>query len=435
MSTWWESNIYISVWNTLHQIWISGVFVLDGPTSLSSQLHWVKYTVLFTTCKETSNIWIQVSQCKIIFRYILGTWNFTGFIRFFQKGLNPFKIQARFKFELFLDFLLQNTEGFGSGAKKRSCSLLSHWSPQNVSPFLDIGKIVFVNFEVGDLEKWIKLKGTEGPHFSHHGVFWPRAPAVATGPPPLPMPPCPTPPRPSTIAALILSALSAKPYLPSSYSWDLAPYRSTSLPHHRAPPLSILVLLLLLFFVVPLPPTRHLKHHRATVLVCQESSSIGASPRAKPSPQEVAKAEPTPSALAVRAPHRQPCTSGHPPAQPIVPQALPRPRAARRQLQLQPLSVLRPLTDEPPSVDRPPPYSSRLGEPLLPIAPEMSSPRHRACQDWYPPLPATPWGSPFPCFDSSWQPSSKLGQPRSAQRNSRHFPFTLELFKSIQFSS
>jgi hypothetical protein len=86
----------------------------------------MKYTVLFTTCKESSNIWMQVSQCKIIFSYIMGTWNFRGFIRFFQKGLNPFKIKEKFKFELFLDFLIQIIEGFGSGSKKESCSLLSH---------------------------------------------------------------------------------------------------------------------------------------------------------------------------------------------------------------------------------------------------------------------------------------------------------------------
>jgi hypothetical protein len=41
MSTWWERNIYSSVWNTLCQIWISGVFMLEGPTSLSGQLLWV----------------------------------------------------------------------------------------------------------------------------------------------------------------------------------------------------------------------------------------------------------------------------------------------------------------------------------------------------------------------------------------------------------
>jgi hypothetical protein len=38
---------------------------------------------------------------------------------------------------------------------------------------------MFVNFEVGALEKWIKLAGTEGPHVNHHVVFRPCAPAIA----------------------------------------------------------------------------------------------------------------------------------------------------------------------------------------------------------------------------------------------------------------
>jgi hypothetical protein len=58
-----------------------------------------------------------------------------------------------------------------------------------------------------------------------------RAPAVAAGPLPPTVPtalPCSTLPRAPTAAALILSALSAKPHLPSS-SRDSAPQRSTSL--------------------------------------------------------------------------------------------------------------------------------------------------------------------------------------------------------------
>jgi hypothetical protein len=41
MSTWWESNVYSSVWNTTYQFWISGEFVLEVSTSLSGQLFWV----------------------------------------------------------------------------------------------------------------------------------------------------------------------------------------------------------------------------------------------------------------------------------------------------------------------------------------------------------------------------------------------------------
>jgi hypothetical protein len=41
-----------------------------------------------------------VSQYKFIFMYIMGTWNFSEFIIFFQKGWNPFKIHGRFKLDL-----------------------------------------------------------------------------------------------------------------------------------------------------------------------------------------------------------------------------------------------------------------------------------------------------------------------------------------------
>ncbi len=41
ISTWWESNIYSSIWNTPYQFWISGVIVVESPTSLSGQLYWI----------------------------------------------------------------------------------------------------------------------------------------------------------------------------------------------------------------------------------------------------------------------------------------------------------------------------------------------------------------------------------------------------------
>jgi hypothetical protein len=43
---------------------------------------------------------------------------FGEFMRFFPKCLNPFKIQTRFKFELFSESLIQNLEGIGSQSKK-----------------------------------------------------------------------------------------------------------------------------------------------------------------------------------------------------------------------------------------------------------------------------------------------------------------------------
>jgi hypothetical protein len=40
-------------------------------------------------------------------------------MEFLLKGLNPFKIQMRFKFESDLNFIIQNLERFGSWAKKK----------------------------------------------------------------------------------------------------------------------------------------------------------------------------------------------------------------------------------------------------------------------------------------------------------------------------
>jgi hypothetical protein len=73
--------------------------------------------------------------------------------------LNPFKIRGIFNFEFVPEFITCNTEGFGRGPKKENCSLLSFWSDQKVLPFLDIQKIVFVNFEAGALQNRIKSKG------------------------------------------------------------------------------------------------------------------------------------------------------------------------------------------------------------------------------------------------------------------------------------
>jgi hypothetical protein len=55
-----------------------------------------------------------VSQSKFVVLMIMPRKIFGEFMRFFPKGLNPFKIQIKFKFGLFLKFLIQNPEGFGS---------------------------------------------------------------------------------------------------------------------------------------------------------------------------------------------------------------------------------------------------------------------------------------------------------------------------------
>jgi hypothetical protein len=44
-------------------------------------------------------------------------------MRFLSEGLNPLKIQTRFKVDLFLIFIIQNLERFWSWAKKEICSI------------------------------------------------------------------------------------------------------------------------------------------------------------------------------------------------------------------------------------------------------------------------------------------------------------------------
>jgi hypothetical protein len=46
-----------------------------------------------------------------------------GLMRFLPEGLNPFKIQTRFKVNLFPNFIIQNLERFWSLAKNKTCSI------------------------------------------------------------------------------------------------------------------------------------------------------------------------------------------------------------------------------------------------------------------------------------------------------------------------
>jgi hypothetical protein len=69
-------------------------------------------------------------------------------MRFFPKGLNPFKIQAGFKLDLFLEILIQNPEGFGSWNKKETFYFCIYLPPYQVLNFFYILKVMICNFEV-----------------------------------------------------------------------------------------------------------------------------------------------------------------------------------------------------------------------------------------------------------------------------------------------
>jgi hypothetical protein len=52
----------------------------------------------------------------------MSTNTFGEFMELFPKGLNPFKIQTRFKLEFVMEIIVQNPERIGSWAKKKTCS-------------------------------------------------------------------------------------------------------------------------------------------------------------------------------------------------------------------------------------------------------------------------------------------------------------------------
>jgi hypothetical protein len=66
--------------------------------------------VLFATCKGTSNFGIQVGQSKFTLWKMMSRRIFGEFMGFFSKGLNPFKIQASFKLEIPLQFIIRKSE-------------------------------------------------------------------------------------------------------------------------------------------------------------------------------------------------------------------------------------------------------------------------------------------------------------------------------------
>jgi hypothetical protein len=71
-------------------------------------------------------------------------WNFIEFIRFFQKGLNPFKIHGRFKFEFILEFITCNPLGFNLIQKVNLLLVFQSIDLQN----LDIRKVTNSNIKV-----------------------------------------------------------------------------------------------------------------------------------------------------------------------------------------------------------------------------------------------------------------------------------------------
>jgi hypothetical protein len=76
--------------------------------------------------------------------YTLANQNFGQFLRFFQRGLNPFKIQSKFKSQKVVEFIFQILFRIGSLANEQSCSI-------SISDFGSLNQFWIINskFENG----------------------------------------------------------------------------------------------------------------------------------------------------------------------------------------------------------------------------------------------------------------------------------------------
>jgi hypothetical protein len=159
--------------------------------------------------------YIQVYPTTFIFMNIVWRWNFREFIRFFQKGLNHFKIQEIFKFEFVPKKLTCNPKGIWSWSKRQSCSLCFKLSTSKIWIFFDIRKTFILNFKnYVNLEK--SLSG--------------RARLLAAHDDPLPC--FPTSARPHACDDAIVASSSSWPtHLVTSVAriWPVPPPRSVEL--------------------------------------------------------------------------------------------------------------------------------------------------------------------------------------------------------------
>jgi hypothetical protein len=69
-------------------------------------------------------------------------------MRFVPKGLNPFKIQTRFKVDLFQKFIIQNLERLGVGPKRKSVQFELIYNHAKFGEFWAKGRLRFLYFPV-----------------------------------------------------------------------------------------------------------------------------------------------------------------------------------------------------------------------------------------------------------------------------------------------
>jgi hypothetical protein len=81
--------------------------------------------------------------------------NFSEFLEFSLKGLNPFEIQPSFKLELFLEICNSKSRGIWKLGQKRNLFHLNFLPPCKVWDFWGLRKMAFSIFKVESFEvKW-----------------------------------------------------------------------------------------------------------------------------------------------------------------------------------------------------------------------------------------------------------------------------------------
>jgi hypothetical protein len=92
--------------------------------------------------------------------------NFGAFLRFFPRGLNPFKIQRKFKSQKIDEFVFQNLCWIRSLTNEQSCSSSSNLLVQYLSEFWKLGRSLFLFLKFGRLNqiwKLVEIWNPEGP--------------------------------------------------------------------------------------------------------------------------------------------------------------------------------------------------------------------------------------------------------------------------------
>jgi hypothetical protein len=179
MSTWWESNIYSSVWNTLYQIWISGVLVLEGPISLSGQLHWVWITLSFLSLVKKLLIfeykWVNI---KLYSSILCEHGILKNLLDFYRKVWTTLKFKEDSKLNLFQKFNLQSWGNLKLGQKGKLFLMIQNISMKSLMNYRQREGHHF-GFQIWKMENHEKSEKWQPRLPAAHAGPWPHVPASA----------------------------------------------------------------------------------------------------------------------------------------------------------------------------------------------------------------------------------------------------------------